>query len=208
MSKNINNLNIPEENKILLSKIERRVPFLSKKYSEYFEKTIAVIPEKIEEAYVINENLISILSVNDAMVEGLTNKSFEIRKSHQTDLTREVSLDITNQLEQANLIKSTIEQKDKLVKADRKLEVLSKRKKYIDKRTSKAKFEMNEQIKELEKEIRNENFLDIDLMKEDVSLIKNFIDPAKINKGKWLIYLIMLLILLIIIFTGGAIWIL
>ncbi len=207
MSKNIQNLNIPEENKILLSKIERKVPFLSRKSDEYFENAKTVKADRIEEAYSVNKDLVSILKTNDQLTESLIEKSFNIRKTHQTDFTREVELTVTDKLNDYAVIKSTIDQKDKLVGSDDKLTALSRRKKYIELRTKKRKEKMLRSFEILENKIDNENLLDIQPMKEDVELIKKFIDPKEINKTRnlyWIIFAAMALVIIL----GGLLWIL
>ncbi len=207
MSKNIHNLNIPEENKILLSKIERKVPFLSRKCDEYFENAKTVKADRIEEAYSVNKDLVSILRTNDKLADELIQDSFQIRKTHQTDFTREVDLSVTNNIINSSIIKSTIEQKDKLIDSDEKLFALSKRKKYIENRNSKRKAEMEKAIFELEQKIANENVLNIQPMIEDVELIKKFINPREINKSRRLYWIIIILSFVVMI-TGGLLWIL
>ncbi len=198
------NLNIPEENKILLSKIERRVPFLSKRCLTYFENVKTVKSDKIEEAYAINEDLISILSTNNQKIEDVKNESKSIRQKHQVDFTKEINLDITKQLEESNIIRSTIDQKDKLIKAEDKLSLLNKRRKYIETKNKKRKEEFEFDSQKLMQRINDENILDIQPMKEDITLINKFIDEREIRKYRWLYILIPILILIIILTLGGV----
>ncbi len=208
MNKNISHLNIPEENKILLSKIERRVSFLSNKSEEYFDSVKTVRSKNIEEAYAVNEDLISILKQNNDLIMQLKDKSLSIRQEHQTDFTREVQLSVTEQVNQASIINSTIDQKDKLVTSDEKLYALSKRRAFIKNGTARRKSEMMLALNSLEKRISNENLLDIQPMKEDVELIKKFINPKEINKSRHIYYLILGIMIFVLIMLGGAIWIL
>ncbi len=209
MSKNISNLNIPEENKILLSKIERKIPFLAGKSEEYFDSVKTVRSKNIEEAYAVNEDLISILKQNNDLMMQLKERSLGIRKEHQADFTREVQLSVTEQVNQVSLIESTIDQKDKLVTSDEKLYALSKRKAYIKNGGSRRKAEMKLALGNLEKRISNENILDIKPMKEDVVLIKKFINTKEINKTRRVYYLILGVLAFTTIMLGGAmIWIL
>ncbi len=209
MNKNISQLNIPEENKILLSKIERKVAFLSRKSDEYFNSVKTVRSKNIEEAYAVNEDLISILKQNNDLIEQLKNKSLNIRKAHQTDFTREVQLSVTEQVNQVSIIDSTIEQKDGLISADDKLFALSKRRSFMKKGGSRRKAEMNLALKNLDARISNENLLDIKPMKEDVQLIKKFIDRDEINKTKRIYYIwVSIMVTSLIILGGVLLWIL
>ncbi len=208
MSKNISHLNIPEENKILLSKIERKVPFLSRKSEEYFDSVKTVRSKNIEEAYAVNEDLISILKQNNDLIMQLKDKSLSIRKEHQTDFTREVQLSVTEQVNQASIINSTIDQKDKLVTSDEKLYALSKRRAFIKNGSARRKSEMKLAMDSLERRISNENLLDIQPMKEDVKLIKKFIDLKDINKSRRIYFLVVAIVAFMLIVLGGALWIL
>ncbi len=204
MNKNISNLNIPEENKILLTKISKRVSFLNNKSEEYFDNAKTVKSKNIEEAYAVNEDLISILNENKDLVNNLKDDSLEIRKKHQADFTREVTLTVTQQVLQSSIIKSTIEHKDNLITADEKMTALTKKKNYIKNRNNKRRIEMETVLDGLEKRIHNEDFLDIEPMKEDVLLIKKFIDPRLINRTRYL-YLLTLVPLAFAIATIGGV---
>lgn len=204
MKKNILELNIPEENKILLSKIDNKVTFLSEKADEYFANTLSIKSDKIEEAYSVNENLISILRENDELVESLRRESFNIREIHQTDFTREIKLTVTEEVTKASIIKSTIDQKDKLLTADQKLFALQKRRNFISKGGAKRKKEMDNAFNILEESIANERLLNIAPMQEDVQLINKFINPKEINKTRYLYLAFIIPLLIVVIMLGGV----
>lgn len=209
MSKHIENLNIPEENKILLSKIDKKIIFLNRKTDEFFDGSLVVDSERIEDAYAINEDLISILNKNEDLVTKLKEESLSIRKSHQTDFTREIDLSITNKVNEYSLIKTTIEKKDNLINLEEKLYALSRKKNFIRNRTNRRKLEMDTAFLELEKKLNNEKTLYIDSMEEDIFLIKKFIDPKLINRSRLLLLTFIIpLITIIILFGGVLIWIL
>ncbi len=207
MSKNIHNLNLPEENKILLSRIEKRVPFLSQKYVWYFDNIKTVRSENIEKAYAVNEDLISILSMNDQLVEDLKEKSANIRRQHQTDFTREAELHLTNQLEDTNIIRSTIEQKDKLIKAEVKLQALHNWKKYLKKRNKQTKREMTEKFDAIQRRIDDEAILDIAPMNEDIRLIKKYIDLRKNMIISRVVFTVIILAFVFVLLALGGVFI-
>ncbi len=187
MKKNIAALKIPEEEKVLLSKIDKKVPFLSKKADQYFNSVLTVKSENIKEAYSANEDLISILNSKNEEIEKLKEESLKIEQEHRKNATIEFSLSITEEQWTDALIKSTIEQKDDLVKLDEKERVLSKRKKYINKRGAKRKATMIAEINELKRKVEDSSLLNIEPMKEDIKLIEKFIDPKEIKTNGILI---------------------
>ncbi len=208
MNKNIYELSISEENKIHLSKIEKRVSFLREKAEKYFDDLVIIKSDKIESAYSVNEDLISILKQNNNTVDLLKEESFNIRETHQTDFTREVKLSILDDVTSSTDINFDANIRDTLVKADEKMQALTRRKNYIKIRTTKRKAEMNLAINNLEDRIENESVLSIESMKEDVRLIKKFIDPKEINKTRYLYFFILIPLVIIMTVIGGAlIWI-
>ncbi len=205
MNKNIFELNIPEENKILLSKIEKKVEFLAGKTEDFFGDLVVIRSEKIEAAYSVNEDLISILNENKDLSSNLKKESFNIREIHQTDFTREVKLDVSEEISRASIIKSTIDQKDQLITADEKLFALNKRKNYIKNKNAKRKSEMNRAMEDLEERIANEQLLPIAPMKEDVKLINKYLNPREINSTRYLYLFVIIPIIFVLMIMGGAV---
>ncbi len=187
MKKNIALLEIPEEEKVLLSKIDKKVPFLSKKADYFFETALAVKSKNISDAYSANEDLISILNSKNNEIEDLKEKSANIEREHRDKATIEFSLNVTEEGNADDLIKSTIKQKDALVKMEEKELALSKRKKYINKRGAKRKATMVAEINELKRKVDDSKILDIEPMREDIKLIEKFIDPKEIKTNGILI---------------------
>ncbi len=204
MNNKIWELNIPEEEKILLSKIDKKVNFLSDKSEDFFKAIIQLDGTKLESAYSVNEDLISILKTNSSLTEQLKKDSFTIRETHQTDFTREVQLDLSEEVMKSSIIKSTIEHKDELISSDEKLFALSKRKNYIKNKNTKRKAEMDSAIEALEQRIENEQLLNIEPMREDIELIKKYINPKEINKTRYLYLFIFVPMILVALSFGGA----
>lgn len=208
MSNNIFNLKMKDEDKILLSKINKRVSFLSNKADTYLSEQVVIRTDAIEEAYSVNEDLISILRENDELTKDLREESFSIRVNHQADFTREVHLSVTEEIKENSLIKSTIEHKDKLITSDEKLYALSKRRNFIKSPTSKRKAEMLSTLDSLEDRINNEQLLSIEPMKEDIMLINKFINPKEINKTWWIYVFVLIPFITLVLLLGGVlIWI-
>lgn len=207
MNKSIIELNIPEENKILLSKIERRISFLSDKTHDFFEKSISISSKKITEAYSVNEDLISILTKKDSIIDEMTTRSYSIRESHQTNFTKEIQLDISQEIDNISIIKNTLVTKDNLVNSDDKMYVLNKIEKYNSNKNRRRKREMQESIENLESRIENDNIIDIEPIKEDQLLIKSYINENKINGKAYLFFMPIILFLATIIMAGAVIWI-
>ena len=206
MNKNIINLNIPEENKILLSKIEKRIDILASKNQKYFENIMMVSSENIENAYSNNEDLLKILKQNNDKIHEIKQTSYSIREKHQTNFTTEVSLTLEEKEEPISIIKSTLDNRMNLVDADKKMFTLNKRIRFLNKRTNFRKDEMHNSIKELEAQINQVTSLDIKPVQEDLILIKNYIDSKEIEKTK-LYFLIPIVLFFVSFITAGvAIW--
>lgn len=208
MSKLINNLNIPEENKILLSKINKRVSFLNDKTNEYFNNSMAVRHEHIEIAYVVNDDLISILNSNKEMIERLSAESLNIRKVHQKDLTRELQLPFFNQILDSTKANTILEQRSKLITEEEKTFALNKKRVYLEKRTTQKRIEMEEAISNLKRRVEEEKSTNIEAMTEDVRLIEKYIEPKLINKSRWMYTFVLVPTALVLIsFLGVILWI-
>ncbi len=209
MSRLIQELNIPEENKILLSKIEKRVSFLSERSNNYFDYVIKIASKDIERAYEVNEDLISILTKNTQLIKDLRHESFQIREDHQVNFTKEVKLDVSQEVDDISLIKNTLAKKEELISADDKHLALGKVKKYIQKGTKSSKKAMEESISLLEKRIETEDLLNIEPMTEDIKLIKKFINPKQISNTKAIYTTLGIVTLIILLLSGGgALWLL
>ncbi len=211
MNKEILDLKTSEEKKILFSKILKKVDVLSIKTKNYFDKSILISSEKIKNAYSNNEDLISILEQNNELIDLIQNESYSIRSKHQTNFTKEIQLDVSQNKDEISIIQNTLDYKDEFINSNDKMSVLSKRQSYLSRRNARRKQEMNDAIENLELRIDNNNLLDIKPMKEDVSLIKNFIDKKEISKSK-ILYLFsfvifMISLILLIIFIGGLLWV-
>ncbi len=208
MKKNIANINIAEENKVLLSKIEKKVNFLSRKNDEFFMNAKTVRSKNIEEAYSVNEDLISILKHNDELIQTLKSDSQNIEEEHSKSLTQEYTFNFIEDEIITDKIKSTIEHKDDLIKSDDKYNALSKRKKYLKYRNSKRKALMNEAINDLKERANDKNILDIEPMKDDIQLIDNYIDIKQLNSNWIAIAFILTVAVVSILFIVGVItWI-
>ncbi len=203
MNKNIFDLNITDEDKILLSSIEKKILFLSEKTKEYFDKAISISSDRIEEAYSINRNLVSILKKKKELASNVEIELYRINSSHAESLTKEINLNILQtSMETRNIfiIENTLESKDKLISYEDKSDVLSKKHKYLKSKSKKDKKDFEESLVSLEAKIENDKVLDIEPLKEDVNLIKNLIDLNEIAKYKLFYYL--LFVILFISFVG------
>lgn len=207
MNKNVSELNIPEENKILISKIEKRIDFLSEKTQDYFEKTMTISPQKIENAYSVNEDLISILIEKDQIIEEIKTESHSIRIKHQTNFTNEIQINLSKKEDNSSIINNALNRKDNFINSEEKSFVLNKRIKYLKTRNSKRKKEMEESIEKLEKRLKNDKILDVKPTKEDIFLIKSFLDQKEITKTRTLYFIPFILMFLTIILIGSWIWI-
>ncbi len=208
MNKRIMELNISEENKILISKIEKRISSLSLKAQEHFDKAISLSAEKIKDAYSSNDDLVSILEQNDEIVSLIRKEATEIREQHQTNFTREQELNVSKEIDNLLIINNTVEYKDNLISARDKKMLLNKKNQYLQNRNKKRKDEYINELERIELKLNEEKILDIAPMKEDIKLIKKFVDEKKIVKGKiWYLVNVVLLILVVLV-IGGAIWIL
>ena len=206
MNKNIQNLNIPEENKILLSKIDKRISYLSEKTQEYFDNSIYISSKKIEEAYTMNKDLVLILREKNDLIKEFRNNYLNIIEKNKKDFTQELDLKTEDKIDEISLINNTLDNIHNFVKFDDKSDALEIRRKYIKKKTKKRKNEMNKTLSELESKINEGNMLSIVPMKEDVELIKMFIDKDEVCKTKKLYLIPTFIFLVSIILIGGLIW--
>lgn len=208
MNKDISELNIPEESKILISKIEKRITFLSSKAQEHFDKSISIAENKIKDAYSNNEDLISILKQNDELAKEIRDAASSIRKGYQTNFTKEQILDVTKEVDDIKIITNTVDYKDNLIKSADKINLLHKRKKYLNNRNARRKVEYESELERIEEQINKEATLNIKPMSDDIDLIKKFIDKKKIKNGKfWYLINFLILIVIIVIVIGIIIWV-
>lgn len=206
MDKRILDLNISEENKILISKIEKRVVLLSVKAQEYFDKSLLISEEKMKAAYSNNEDLISILEQNDELANEIRKIASGIREQHQTNFTREQTLDISQEVDDLSVINNTVDCKDNIVTADDKMKLLNKRIKYLKHKNSRRKEEYNKELDRIEIKMGNEKVLDITPMKDDIKLINKLVDPNRLSTGKFWYFVNIILLVLAIVIIGAAIW--
>lgn len=206
MNKRIMELNISEENKILISKLEKRIETLSLKAQEHFDKSLSVSDDKIKAAYSNNEDLISILEQNDELASLIRHQASEIREQHQTNFTREQTLDISREVDDLSVINNTVDYKDNLVTADDKLNLLNKRIKFIKNKNTKRKEEYEKELDKIDIKMKKEEVLDINPMQEDVRLIKKLVDPKRLTSGRWWYLINIALLMLAVIIFIGAIW--
>lgn len=206
MNKNVNKLEIPHEDKILISKIEKRIGFLSEKIKDYFDQSIIISSKKINDAYDSNDNLLIILYQKQNLVDELKNGSKEITKKGQLTKTSEFHLQVPKEVESISLIENTLALKEQIVLAKDKMFVLSKKKNYIKNRNNTRKREMEESFKNFKIKIENDKIVNHSLGEEDVKLIKNFIDPKKI-KGINFTYIFTFFSMIIsIVILGVILW--
>jgi len=207
MNKNIINLNIPEENKILLSKIEKRIYLLSDQSQLYFENIMMVSSENIENAYSNNEDLLKILKKNDDKIYEIKKESYSIREKHQTNFTAEIPLDSGEKEEEPiSIIKNTLDNRMNLVDADQKMLVLNKRIRFLNKKKKFRKEEMQTAFKNIQEKINEVKSVDIKPIKEDIKLIKHYINPKEIKNTKLYFLIPIILFIASIITMGVAIW--
>ncbi len=210
MNKNIADLKTSEEKKILFSRIEKRVGLISEKTKDYFEKSMSVSSDKIKNAFSNNEDLISILEQNNSLMNEIGRKSYAVKERNKTNFTKEIKLEVSQEIDNISLIQNTLDYKDRLINADDKMNALTKKESYINNRNKKRKEEMEESILNLELKSNDSDLLDIKAIKEDVFLIKNYIDDKEIKKTK-LLYLLPIIttlvsVFLLILFIGGLLW--
>lgn len=206
MDKRILDLNTSEENKILISKIEKRIALLSIKAQEYFDKSLLISEEKMKAAYSNNEDLISILEQNDELANEIRKIASGIREQHQTNFTREQTLDISQEVDDLSVINNTVDCKDNIVTADDKMKLLNKRLKYLKHKNSRRKEEYNKELDRIEIKMDNEKVLDITPMKDDIKLIYKLVDPNRLSTGKFWYFVNIILLVLAIVIIGAAIW--
>ncbi|NQX83540.1 MAG: hypothetical protein HRS50_02415, partial [Mycoplasmataceae bacterium] len=172
----------------------------------YFEKTMTISSNKIEEAYSINEDLTSILNKYNEFIDLIQNESYSIRENHQTNFTKEIRLDTPQEIDNISIIKNTLDNRYHFVNADDKMFALNKREKFLLNKNKKRRKEMKDSIEDLEERIENNQLLDIASMKEDISLIKTTLNPKDIARTKFLYIIPVLLMLISLILIGGLVW--
>lgn len=202
----LNELNISEENKILISKIEKRVLYLEKISEDYFEKTISISSDKIKNAYSNNEDLVSILNKNDDVIQQILSESRQIRIDHQTNFTREQVLNISQEIDNLSLINNTIDNHENLINYEDKEYVLSKKINYLKKNNKKRREEYKKALLELEQKATNENILNIDAINDDIDLIKNYSAHNKNSRFGGYYWISIVLFIISIVIIGGLIW--
>ena len=207
MNKEIMELNISEESKILILKLEKKISSLSIKAQEHFDSAVSLSADSIKDAYSNNENLISILEKNDEIAIAIREEASDIRSNHQTNFTREQKLEVLEEIDQLSIINNTVNYKDNLVGAEEKMRLLHKKKRYLENRNSKRKEEYDREKDKLDIKLNQEKVLDITPMYEDIRLIDKYLDEKRITKGRlWYIINIMLFIFVVVI-IGVVVWI-
>lgn len=207
MNKEIMELNISEESKILILKLEKKISSLSIKAQEHFDSAVSLSADSIKDAYSNNENLISILEKNDEIAIAIREEASDIRSNHQTNFTREQKLEVLEEIDQLSIINNTVNYKDNLVGAEEKMRLLHKKKRYLENRNSKRKEEYDREKDKLDIKLNKEKVLDITPMYEDIRLIDKYLDEKRITKGRlWYIINIMLFIFVVVI-IGVVVWI-
>ncbi len=207
MNKEIMELHISEESKILISKLEKRISSLSIKAQEYFDSVVSLSADAIKDAYSNNEDLISILEKNDEIARVIREEASDIRSNHQTNFTREQKLEVSEEIDELSIINNTVDYKDNLVSAEEKMRLFHKKKNYLENRNSKRKEEYEQEKDKLDIKLHQEKVLDITPMQEDIRLIDKYLDEKRITKGRlWYIINIMLFILAVVVIVGAAIW--
>lgn len=207
MDKRILELNISEENKILISKIEKRINLLSVKAQNYFDKSLLMPEDKMKKAYSNNEDLISILEQNDEIAFEIKKIVSDIKEQHHTNFTREQTLNVSKEVDDLSIIKNTVNYKENMVTAADKMILLNKRTKYLKHKNARRKEEYNKELDSIKLKMKNEEILDITPMKDDIKLINKLIDPDRLSTGKTWYFVNIILLLITVIIIGAVIWV-
>ena len=206
MNKNIIELETSEEKKILISKIEKKITFLADKTQVFFEKSISVSPKKIKNAFSNNENLILILEQNKELVNLINVESYEIRENHQTNFTKEIELNIKDEIKDISIIQNTLEYRGKIIRSSEKMNVFNKRLKYLENRNKKRETEMLNSERKILTKIKDNKILDIKPMEEDIKLIFSYIDPKEIDRSRFIFLAPIFIFLFSIMVVGVFVW--
>ena len=206
MNKNIIELETSEEKKILISKIEKKITFLEDKTQDFFEKSISVSPKKIRNAFSNNENLILILEQNKELVSLINVESYEIRENHQTNFTKEIELNIKDEIKDISIIQNTLEYRGKIIRSSEKMNVFNKRLKYLENRNKKRETEMLNSERKILTKIKDNKILDIKPMEEDIKLIFSYIDPKEIDRSRFIFLAPIFIFLFSIMVVGVFVW--
>ena len=204
MNKNINDLNISKENKILITKIEKKISVLSNEIQEYFDSSLLVSSKSIKDAFSNNEDLLKILNMNNIEINEIKNDFNLIRNKYQIDFDSEYKSEEYD--DKLNIVKNTISSRTQLVNSEKKMFVLNKRIKYLDIKTKKRKNEMNKHLKSIEKKINDTEIINTNLLKEDLSLIKNYIDEKKLLRKRFFYYLPIIFTFISMVLVGAMVW--
>lgn len=207
MNKKILNLNISEENKILLLRIGKQSSFLSDKTDEYFEKNIQISSDKIEEAYFLNKDLISILRENDTLVREIKKQSLSIRVEHQNNFTKEQVLNVPQEKNSLEVIDNTLSKRKELANEKEKSFVLKKWEDYMKNPNPTRKKEWINSLELLEKRTKYENILEIKSMEEDVQMIKSLINSHDLSRRRNYYWVLILWITVSTLLIGVLLWI-
>lgn len=186
MKKNIADLKLTEEEKILISRIERSIPFLSDSATEYFDKYIVISPDSLKDAFSTNQDLNEILYDKEEYISEINQEVFSIRENHQNNFSKEIRLDdLKQKVDDITIYKNTLAYKDNFGNVDDKLNALSKREKYLQHRNKKRKDDFTKAMVIITPEEGNEEVLNIESMNYEIELINKYIDEKQINKTKY-----------------------
>ncbi len=205
MNKKINDLKISEENKILFLKMEKKIPSLEKKVQEYFDSSLIISSDAIKNAFSNNVDLLKILDEKKEIIKEVKNDFYSIREKYQIDFSQEKLVDVTEE-NKLSITQNILDSRTQLVNSEKKMFILNKKIKYIKKKNKKRKMEMDQEFKLLENKIKENELMDISFIKEDLNLMKNFIDEDEMNNKK-LFYLFPIIVMIFsVFFMAVIIW--
>ncbi len=205
MNKKINDLKISKENKILFLKMEKKIPSLEKKVQEYFDSSLIISSDAIKNAFSNNVDLLKILDEKKEIIKEVKNDFHSIREKYQIDFSQEKLVDVTEE-NKLSITQNILDSRTQLVNSEKKMFTLNKKIKYIKKKNKKRKMEMDQEFKLLENKIKENELMDISFIKEDLNLMKNFIDEDEMNNKK-LFYLFPIIVMIFsVFFMAVIIW--
>ena len=108
MNKRINELKISKENKILLSKMEKKIDILSEKVNKYFDSKLKIDSDSIKDAFSNNEDLLKILNKNNEDINEIKRKFYSIREKYQVDFKNKEDSE-EEIINKKNIIQNTLE---------------------------------------------------------------------------------------------------